>query len=66
MHGEWEQAKDPKWRHISRHLEQQYPSDDVAAGNIDLEGLVDGEVPGIDQSIVVEPMIPPATPGENR
>ena len=45
MYGEWEQAKDPKWRQISRHLEKSYPSDDVAAGNIDLESLVDGEVP---------------------
>ena len=42
MHGEWAQAKDPKWRQVARHLEKQYPSDDVAAGNIDIEGLVDG------------------------
>ena len=63
MYGEWEQAKDPKWRQISRYLEKSYPSDDVAAGNIDLEGLVDVKLPGIDHSIEVEPMIPPETPG---
>ena len=63
IYGEWDKAKDPKWRQISRYLEKSYPSDDVAAGNIDLEGLVDGELPGIDQSIEVEPMIPAGTPG---
>ena len=66
MYGEWEQAMDPKWRQISRYLEKSYPSDDVAAGNIDLEGLVDGELPGNVHSIEVEPMIPPETPGRDR
>ena len=63
MYGEWEQAKDPKWRQISRYLEKSYPSDDIAGGNIDLEGLVDGELPSFDRNIEVEPTIPPETPG---
>ena len=64
MYGEWEQAKDPKWRQISKYLEKSYPSDDIAAGNIDLEGLVDGELPSMDRNIEVEPLIPPETPGQ--
>ena len=63
VYGEWEQAKDPKWRQISRYLENAYPSDDMAPGNIDLESLVDGELPEVDQSIKVEPTIPPANAG---
>ena len=42
MYGEWEQDKNPKWRQISGYLEMSYPSDDVAAGNIDIEGWDDG------------------------
>ena len=36
MYGGWEQGKDPKWRQISRYIEKSCPSDDIAAGNIDL------------------------------
>ena len=64
MYGEWERAKDPKWRQISRYLEKSYPSDDVAAGNIDLEDLVDGKLPSIDRDIEVDPPIPPESPGQ--